>query len=118
MRTANQKGVSLLEVLISAQIVLLAAAAFTSLLIAAEKQVKSPRDMAAYLLMNKVDDMAVNVRASQWLDPTTPMAPGTYGPENVTLAGKNYKISYSVSDITGRPDMRKMNAKVVWEENA
>lgn len=113
-RTFLEKGSSLLEVLIASPIILLAGAALLSSLYVAQRHINPQPDSAVHVLMTKVDNLYGQVRASSWQDTSYALFPGTYGPETVTLEGRDYTVTYIVSAIPGRTDMRKMKVKVEW----
>lgn len=120
-RDMNQKGITLLEVIISAVLIMIAGAALLTLVYFAHMHTQIQPATASYLMMNKVDEMAGVVRASQWSTVTDPMYPTTGAvPEPTkTLEGRNYNISYTVAGVPGREaEMRRVHVKVAWETPA
>ena len=108
MPTRNAGGFTMIEVIISVLLFVVAAAGIVKLMIVANGMTMRPDDHEAALVAQTVaEQVLANETYGHWSDPASMIFPGEdKGAVNWTVGGQLYTTNYSVRDVTPARDYR------------
>ena len=113
----DRKGLTLLEILVSAIIMALVMTGLASVFIAAKRHIQRPRaamaggELERYLF----SDRQMEVRQDQWGNSTNCLSssPTSGCPSNMTISGVTYNLTWSISGVAGT-NLRRARITLTW----
>ena len=116
---ANNRGFSLLELLIAALLLATAVAALFGTFVSAAKWIKQEREIGAYLDVARIESLREASRADWWSLSGYPLTiGGPYSEATIKLNDIEYTRTYTVSAVTatGSPDYRRVEVVTTWND--
>lgn len=117
----DEKGFSLIEIMIAALLVTTVAAGALAMLVNAKRMIRPGNNIAGYLAKDKLESLYEAVRQDWWGVAGNPLSTGGPYTDTVTVDGILYNRSYNVTAINANADAvpddyRKVDVTITWPD--
>ncbi len=117
----DEKGFTLIEIMIAALLVTTTAAGALAMFVNAKKMIRPGNNIAGYLAQQKLETLYEAVRQDWWGLGGRPLTAGGPYADAVTVDGILYNRSYTVTAINANTDAvpddyRKVDVTITWPD--
>ena len=117
----NEKGFSLIEIMIAALLTATVAAGVLGMLVNAKRAIRPGNNIAGYLAKDKLETLYEAVRQDWWGVGGNPLSVGGPTVDNVTVDNITYNRSYTVTAINANADAvpdnyRRVDVTISWPD--